>query len=99
MIVTALVKTGTGLVLAAPPRAATRTHNPPRRMERWSMRLLSLLTVIGLGLCCPAASSVRLTATFKTLPSGLNHVAYSEVIAPARQLSVQVQNFNYNRNN
>jgi hypothetical protein len=42
---------------------------------------------------------VSLTATFKTLPSGLNHVAYAEVIAPAKQLSVQVQNFDYNRNN
>ena len=42
---------------------------------------------------------VSLTATFKTLPSGLNHVAYAEVLAPAKQLSVQVQNFNYNRNN
>jgi len=42
---------------------------------------------------------VSLTATFKTLTSGLNHVAYAEVIAPARQLSVQVQNFDYNRNN
>ena len=42
---------------------------------------------------------VSLTATFKTLPSGLNHVAYAEVLAAAKQLSVQVQNFNYNRNN
>ena len=42
---------------------------------------------------------VSLTATFKTLPSGLNHVAFAEVIAPAKQLSVQVQNFDYNRNN
>ena len=42
---------------------------------------------------------VNLTATFKTLPGGLNHVAYAEVTAPARQLSVQVQNFAYNRNN
>ena len=42
---------------------------------------------------------VSLTATFKTLPSGLNHVAYAEVMVPAKQLSVQVQNFNYNRNN
>jgi hypothetical protein len=42
---------------------------------------------------------VSLTATFKTLPSGLNHVAYAEVIVPAKQLSVQVQNFDYNRNN
>jgi len=42
---------------------------------------------------------VDLTATFKTLPSGLNHVAYAEVTVPAKQLSVQVQNFDYNRNN
>jgi hypothetical protein len=42
---------------------------------------------------------VSLTATFKTLPSGLNHVAYAEVTVPAKQLSVQVQNFDYNRNN
>ena len=42
---------------------------------------------------------VSLTATFKTLPTGLNHVAYAEVTAPAKQMSVQVQNFDYNRNN
>ncbi len=42
---------------------------------------------------------VNLTATFKTLASGLNHVAYAEVTVPAKQLSVQVQNFDYNRNN
>ncbi len=42
---------------------------------------------------------VNLTATFKTLASGLNHVAYAEVAVPAKQLSVQVQNFDYNRNN
>jgi len=42
---------------------------------------------------------VSVIATFKTLPTGLNHVDYAEVIVPAKQLSVQVQNFNYNRNN
>jgi hypothetical protein len=42
---------------------------------------------------------VSLTATFKTLQSGLNHVAYAELTVPAKQLSVQVQNFDYNRNN
>ena len=42
---------------------------------------------------------VNLTATFKTLPTGLNYVAYAEVTVPAKQLSVQVQNFDYNRNN
>jgi len=42
---------------------------------------------------------VTLTATFKTLPSGLNHVAYAEVTVPTRQISIQVQNFDYDRSN
>jgi hypothetical protein len=42
---------------------------------------------------------ISLTATFKTLPTGLNHVAFAEVIVLAKQLSLQVQNFDYNRNN
>ncbi|MGO9377294.1 MAG: hypothetical protein ACLP29_01930 [Dissulfurispiraceae bacterium] len=43
--------------------------------------------------------SVQLTATFNTLPSGLNHVAYAEATVPAKQLSVQIQNFNYAKSN
>jgi hypothetical protein len=42
---------------------------------------------------------VNLTATFNTPPSGLNYVAYAEVTVPAKQISVQVQNFDYNRIN
>lgn len=42
---------------------------------------------------------MTLRATFKTLPSELNHVAYAEVTVPAKQQSVQVQNFDYNCNN
>ena len=42
---------------------------------------------------------VNLSATFKTLPSRLNHVAYAELTVPAKQITVQVQNFDYNRNN
>ena len=41
--------------------------------------------------------AVNLTATYKTLPSGLTHVDYAEVIVPGKELSVQVQNFNYDR--
>ena len=40
---------------------------------------------------------VELTATFNTLASGLNYVAYAEVTIPAKQMSIQVQNFNYQR--
>ena len=42
---------------------------------------------------------VQLNATFSTLPSGLNYVAYAEATVPNKQLSVQVQNFNYTRPN
>ena len=42
---------------------------------------------------------VDLTATFKTLKSGLTYMAFGEVIVPAKQMSVQVQNFDYNRGN
>jgi hypothetical protein len=41
----------------------------------------------------------QLTATFNTLPSGLNYVAYAEATVPAKQLSIQVQNFDYTRPN
>ncbi len=40
---------------------------------------------------------VELSATFHTLASGLNYVAYAEVTVPAKQMSIQVQNFNYQR--
>lgn len=42
---------------------------------------------------------VDLSATFKTLKSGLTYMAWGEVIVPAKQMSVQVQNFDYNRGN
>jgi hypothetical protein len=41
--------------------------------------------------------ALNLTATFKTLGSGLTHVDYAEVTVPAKQLSVQVHNFDYDR--
>lgn len=44
-------------------------------------------------------NAVEVTATFNTLPSGLNYMAYAEVTIPANQMSIQVQNFDYNRSN
>ena len=41
----------------------------------------------------------QLHATFQTLPSGLNYVAFAEATVPAKQLSVQVQNVDYHRPN
>ncbi len=37
--------------------------------------------------------------TFKTLKTGLTYMAFGEAIVPAKELSVQVQNFDYNRYN
>jgi hypothetical protein len=41
--------------------------------------------------------AVELTATFKTIENGPTYPAFGEVDIPAKQLSVQVQNFNYVR--
>ena len=41
---------------------------------------------------------VNVTATFATLPSGLNYPAYAEVVVPAKGYDVRVQNFNYQQN-
>jgi len=41
---------------------------------------------------------VQLTATFATVPvSGLNYASFAEVTAPSKQLSVQVQNYDFTR--
>jgi hypothetical protein len=43
---------------------------------------------------------VTATVTFKTLTSGLNHMEFAEVQIPAKNISIQVQNYNYvNQNN
>jgi hypothetical protein len=42
--------------------------------------------------------AVQLSATFATVPvSGLNYAAFAEATVPAKNLSVQVQNYNYAR--
>jgi len=41
--------------------------------------------------------AAQLTATFKTLASGLNYVAYADVTIPGKLFTVQVQNYDYNR--
>lgn len=44
--------------------------------------------------------AVELTATFKTLASGgLVYTAFAEVTVPSKQMSLQVQNFDYQRSN
>jgi hypothetical protein len=43
-------------------------------------------------------SPVQVTATFKTLPSGLNYMNYATVEVPAQQLQLNIQNFDYVQN-
>jgi hypothetical protein len=43
-------------------------------------------------------SAVQLTATFRTLPSGLNYVNYATIDVAAKQLQLLVQNFDYVQN-
>lgn len=40
---------------------------------------------------------VTVTATFKALPGGPTHLEYAEVEVPAKNMSLQVHNFNYTR--
>ena len=42
---------------------------------------------------------VTATATFKTLPSGLTHLEFGEVDVPAKEMKLQLHNFNFNQNN
>ena len=46
-------------------------------------------------------TAAQISATFETLPGavngGLNFVSFAEATVPSKQLTVQVQNYNYNR--
>ena len=41
---------------------------------------------------------MTMTATFVTLASGLNYVSFARIDVPARQMTIQVSNFNFNPN-
>jgi hypothetical protein len=43
--------------------------------------------------------AVTLTSTFGTLASGLNFVSFAQIDVTAKQMTVQVSNFNFNPNN
>ena len=42
---------------------------------------------------------VTATASFKTLPSGLNHIEFAEVDVPAKGYKLQIHNYDYKQNN
>jgi hypothetical protein len=43
--------------------------------------------------------SVQATATFTTLPAGPTHLAFATVTVPAKNMTLQVHNYDYNKNN
>jgi hypothetical protein len=43
--------------------------------------------------------TVQASASFKTLSSGVNHLEYGEVDVAAKEIRLQVHNFNFNQNN
>ena len=43
--------------------------------------------------------SVTMNATFNVLAAGLSYMNFADIQIPAKQMEVQVSNFNYNRNN
>ena len=42
---------------------------------------------------------VTMNATFNVLASGLSYMNFADVQVPAKQVEIQVSNFNYNKNN
>jgi hypothetical protein len=38
---------------------------------------------------------VNVTATFRTGPTGLNHLQYATITVPAKNIEVQVHNYDY----
>ncbi|HTO89162.1 MAG TPA: hypothetical protein VMR54_16695 [Thermoanaerobaculia bacterium] len=44
-------------------------------------------------------SPVTMNATFNVLSTGLSYMNYADIQIPAKQMEVQVSNFNYNKNN
>ena len=43
--------------------------------------------------------AVTMNATFNTISTGLNYMNFADIQIPAKQMEVQVSNFNYNQNN
>jgi hypothetical protein len=74
----------TGNSVVKPGDTMTMTIYAPTRQPR----SMSVTTFV-------EEDQVNLSATFKTLANGLNYVGYGEVDVPAKNLSLQVQNYDY----
>jgi len=74
----------TGNSVVKPGDTLTMTIYAPTRQPR----SLSVTTTV-------EQDQVNLTATFKTLANGLNYVGFGQVDVPAKNLSLQVQNYDY----
>lgn len=79
----------TGGSVSVPGDTVSLWVNAPTRQTR-RMKIMSFYE----------GDEVTMTATFKTLASGLNYMAFGQVDVPDKGLSLQVQNFDYvNQNN
>ncbi len=76
----------------------TNVINPGDSMTLWVNAMTRHLARVQVNTTFQG-NPVQLSATFNTLPSGLNYMSFAEVTVPSKQLSVQVQNFDYNKNN
>ena len=74
----------TGNSVVKPGDTLTMTIYAPTRQPR----SLSVTTTV-------EQDQVNLSATFKTLANGLNYVGFGQVDVPAKNLSLQVQNYDY----
>ena len=74
----------TGNSVVKPGDTLTMTIYAPTRQPR----SMSVTTTV-------EQDQVNLSATFKTLANGLNYVGFGQVDVPAKNLSLQVQNYDY----
>ncbi len=77
-----LTFTGNGVV--KPGDTMTMTIHAPT----WQPRSITVTTLV-------EGDQVNLSATCKTLANGLNYVGFAQVDVPAKNLSLQVQNYDY----
>jgi type II secretory pathway pseudopilin PulG len=79
----------TGASVVVPGDTVSLTVNAPTRQTR----RMSIMTFF-------QGDEVTVTATFKTLASGLNYAAYLQVNVPDKNLTLLIQNYDYvNQNN
>ncbi len=81
------ILTMTGNNVVSPGDTLTMTVNP----TDFATRRMEISTSYN-------GDPVTVTATFRTMPSGLTHVQYATVEVPDKNITLQVQNYDYQQN-